>query len=300
MKKVKSASEIRRLIFESKKAGKTIGFVPTMGGLHAGHASLLKRARELSDLVVTSIFVNPEQFGPGEDFSEYPRDEEGDSRILEENGCDLVFLPEASEIFFDSKKIGISIDRLTDHLCGSSRPGHFEGVLLIVAKLFNIVTPDMAFFGQKDAQQAVIIQRMVAELDFPVKIVLCSTVREEDGLAMSSRNLYLSKQDRMSAAGMIAGLREAFAEADNGERDPSVLKNLIGGRMNASGFEPDYIEIVRAGSLDPVEKIEGTVLMAAAGYLSGTRLIDNITFRTVGKRVEEVLFEFPEWSRDGE
>ena len=299
MKKVKSASEIHRLIFERRKAGKTIGFVPTMGGLHEGHVSLLKRARELSEFVVSSIFINPVQFGLGEDFSEYPRDEEGDCRILEENGCDLVFLPDTSDLFFDSKKIGISIDGLTDHLCGSSRPGHFEGVLLIVAKLFNIVTPDMAFFGQKDAQQAVIIQRMTAELDFPVKIILCPTIREEDGLAMSSRNLYLSKEDRAAAAGLITGLRDAFAEAGNGERDPSVLKNLVEGRMKASGFEPDYVEIVRAGSLDPVEKIEGMVLMAAAGYLSGTRLIDNIAFRTTGKKVEEILLEFPEWSRDG-
>ncbi len=297
MKKVKSASEIRRLIDERRKAGDSIGFVPTMGGLHAGHLSLLKRAVQLSDVVVASIFVNPVQFGPGEDFGEYPRDEDGDCRMLEENGCDLVFLPDVSEIFFDPKKIGISIDGLADHLCGRSRPGHFEGVLLIVAKLFNIISPDLAVFGQKDAQQAVIIQRMAAELDFPVKIVVSPTVREDDGLAMSSRNRYLSPEDRESATGLIAGLREAFAEASGGERDPAVLKGTVERRMTGSGFRPDYVEIVDAGSLEPVDTVDGRVLMAAAGHLAGTRLIDNIAFEVDGKSVREVLLEFPEWRR---
>ncbi|MBN2072116.1 MAG: pantoate--beta-alanine ligase [Candidatus Krumholzibacteriota bacterium] len=297
MKKFKSASEIRKAIVEIRKTGKKIGFVPTMGALHEGHISLVKMAGSVSDMVVSSIFVNPVQFGEGEDFEKYPRDEGRDCEILRENGCDLVFIPDASDLFSGSRRIGISIDGLADNLCGYSRPGHFEGVLLIVAKLFNILTPDFAFFGQKDAQQALIIQRMAADLDFPVRIMIGPTVREEDGLALSSRNIYLSMADRQRATGMIIGLREAFSRARGGERDSSVLKDIVTGRMKDSGFEIDYVEIVDAESLRPVGKTDGTVLMAAAGHLSGTRLIDNIVFRISADRVEEVLPEFHRWSR---
>ena len=282
---------------ESRKAGGSVGFVPTMGALHEGHISLVRLARKMSDLVVVSVFVNPVQFGPAEDFVRYPRNEKEDCDILQKIGCDLVFIPDAADIYTESDSIRISVSGLSDRLCGASRPGHFEGVLLIVAKLFNIVLPDMAFFGQKDAQQAVIIQRMVADLDFPVRVVLGPTARELDGLAMSSRNGHLSEADRRKAPGMYRGLREAFEAACGGERNAAVLKGIIRNSMEDSGFHVGYTEIVRGENLVPVEKIEGIVLMAAAGRLSDTRLIDNIAIRVDKRKVEEVLLEFPDWSR---
>ena len=297
MKKATSAAEASRILAEARREGLSIGLVPTMGALHEGHTSLVKMSLERSDFTVVSIFVNPKQFGAGEDLDKYPRTVKKDSRLLEELGCDLLFMPEKDSLYSDSDITKISTSNLGDHLCGASRPGHFDGVLLVVAKLFNITNPDFAFFGQKDAQQAVIIQRMAADLDFPVRIFLGPTVREEDGLAMSSRNRYLTPEERANAPAMRKGLLQAAEAIKNGERDAAILKKMISDSMNAAGFEIDYVEIVDGGTLQPVKSIEGTVLLAAAGVMGTTRLIDNIAMKAGPDGAAETLLEFPEWSR---
>ena len=295
----RTPAEARGYLLSRGKAGVVTGFVPTMGALHRGHESLLMAARERSDLVVASIFVNPAQFGPEEDFGRYPRTLDEDKAMLERCGCDMLFAPPAEEIYSKDDRTTISVARITGTLCGASRPGHFEGVLLIVAKLFNIVRPDLAFFGQKDAQQAVVIQRMAADLDFPVRIALVPTVREEDGLAVSSRNRYLGPVERRRAAAMYAGLREAVRLAGEGEREPAVLESAVASSMERAGFDIDYAGIVDAATMKPVPRIEGRILIAAAGRLGRTRLIDNVALDVSDEDVSEILLEFPEWSRYG-
>ncbi|MBN1163137.1 MAG: pantoate--beta-alanine ligase, partial [Candidatus Krumholzibacteriota bacterium] len=213
MRKTKTPAEIREILREIKRSEKVTGLVPTMGALHQGHLSLVRMARERCDYVIVSIFVNPKQFGPKEDFDLYPRTLDKDIEILEKLGVDLLFIPGAEDIYSSAGRTGISIKELAGHLCGASRPGHFQGVMLVVAKLFNIIDPGYAFFGQKDAQQAVIIQRMAADLDFPVKIIVGPTVREDDGLALSSRNRYLKGRQRESAPALFRGLEEARRQA---------------------------------------------------------------------------------------
>ena len=268
-----------------------------MGALHEGHISLVRMSLERSDYTVVSLFVNPKQFGEGEDLDNYPRIEERDSELLEELGCDLLFAPAAGSLYSDSDRSTVSVSGLGDHLCGASRPGHFDGVLLVVAKLFNIVRPDYAFFGQKDAQQAVIIQRMAADLDFPVRILLGPTVREDDGLAMSSRNRYLSRKERTEAPKMREGLLAAAGAVEKGERDASALKDIVTASMDAGGFEIDYVEVVDGGTLQPLQSVDGTILLAAAGKLGATRLIDNIAMKVGPDGAAETLLEFPGWSR---
>jgi len=297
MKTVTTPADARRLLERMRETGGAVGFVPTMGAMHAGHESLVTMARERTGIVVASIFVNPRQFGPGEDFERYPRVLEKDSAALERLGCDVLFAPRRDSIYSADDRTAISVAGLGDGLCGASRPGHFEGVLLIVAKLFNIVRPDAAFFGQKDAQQAVIIQRMTVDLDMPVRIFIGPTVREPDGLAMSSRNAYLGPGERARAPGMRRGLLDALDAVRRGERGADPVRRLVLARMDEAGFAVEYATVVDGRTMEPVERIDGTVLIAAAGRLGATRLIDNIALRVEGGNVRETVLEFPEWSR---
>ena len=296
---VRDPAGVRDLVGAARRSGRSIGFVPTMGALHEGHMSLVRLGRERASYLVASIFVNPKQFGPREDYGRYPRDEARDAALLEDAGCDLLFAPSERDIYSRDDRTRISVGMLDEFLCGASRPGHFDGVALIVAKLLNIVQPDEAFFGQKDAQQAVIIQRMAADLDFPVRIVVCPTVREADGLAMSSRNAYLSESERGRAAALYEGLMEAREAIRNGERAPGAVKRIMVARLTRSELAVDYAEVVDAATLRPVNGIDGLVLIAAAARLGRTRLIDNIVLRVSPDGVEEAALEFPEWSRYG-
>jgi pantoate--beta-alanine ligase len=297
MEKTTRPAEAADMLAAVRRQGKKIGFVPTMGALHDGHLSLVRMSLERSDYTVVSIFVNPMQFGEGEDFERYPRVESRDFELLERLGCDMVFMPGSDVLYSDGDVTSLSISVLGDHLCGADRPGHFSGVLLVVAKLFNIVRPDFAFFGQKDAQQAVIIQRMAADLDFPVRIFLGPTIREDDGLAMSSRNGYLSEAERAAAPSMRRGLLEAFRAVADGERDVAAVRRIIITAMKDGGFDVDYAEVVDGRTLQPIDAFDGVVLLAAAGRLGSTRLIDNIAIRMGPGGAEETLLEFPEWSR---
>ncbi|MFW5950803.1 MAG: pantoate--beta-alanine ligase [Gemmatimonadota bacterium] len=257
--------------------GHVIALVPTMGALHEGHLSLMDRARELAGHVVVSIFVNPTQFGPGEDYEQYPRALERDVELAEARGVDLVYAPPSDEVYPDgSPAIRVVPGPLAERLCGASRPGHFEGVLTVVCKLFNMVQPDVAVFGRKDYQQATLIRQMVRALDFPVRVELGPTVREEDGLALSSRNRYLSTRERGRAASLSQGLFAARAAFEEGVRDADRLKARVRGTMRDADVEPEYIELVDPDTLEPVDgAVEGSVL-AVAARVGETRLIDNI------------------------
>ncbi|HSG28868.1 MAG TPA: pantoate--beta-alanine ligase [Candidatus Krumholzibacterium sp.] len=296
---VRTADELREKVLHARRSGLSIGLVPTMGALHDGHASLVEMSRGTCGFTITSIFINPTQFGPGEDLDRYPRTAAKDSQMLENLGCDLLFMPDAADMYDGKGVTGITVSGLGEHLCGASRPGHFEGVLLVVAKLLHMASPDAAFFGQKDAQQAVMIQRMVADLDFPVRIRVGPIVREKDGLAMSSRNSYLSPEERKKAVAIHDGLREAFERILAGERGSREIGRSMGARMEQSGFAVDYAGVYCAAGLQPVETLEGDVLLAAAGRMGKTRLIDNIALRIEGPEVRETILEFPEWSRYG-
>jgi pantoate--beta-alanine ligase len=299
MKMLRTPREVRDALRPVRRAGSRIGFVPTMGALHEGHAHLVSLARERTDYVVASLFVNPKQFGPREDFQSYPRNDRADAKWLRARGCDLLFVPTDSDVYSSQDRTRVHVTQLSQPLCGAFRPGHFDGVALIVAKLFNIVQPDEAFFGQKDAQQAVIIQRMAADLDFPVRITLGATVREPDGLAMSSRNRYLDVDSRERAVAIHGALEKARTEIEGGARNVAALEGLMRAEMEGAGFEVDYAEIVDGETLQHLKRIDGLVLVAAAGRIGGARLIDNIALRVMRERVEEILLEFPEWSRYG-
>jgi len=274
---IRTISELRQALRPYRQRGSRIGFVPTMGALHEGHLSLIRRARQECDVVVVSIYVNPTQFGPAEDFDRYPRQLEKDLQACEQEGVDFVFAPSDREMYGDGTLTTVHVARLTDRLCGPFRPGHFDGVCTVVAKLFNIVQPDAAYFGQKDAQQAVVIRRMTADLNFPVEIVVCPTVRESDGLAASSRNAYLTEQQRRQATCIYRALKAAEEEILAGQREPAVLIDKIRQViLDAGPCEIDYIEIVDPETLEPVRKVSGRVLIATAVRIGNTRLIDNI------------------------
>lgn len=278
MKVVKSTTTVRELLDEVRRSGRSIAFVPTLGALHRGHASLIDAARSAGDAVVVSIFVNPAQFGPKEDFSRYPRDEAGDLALCKRLDVELAFLPSSGDLYPPAHATSVRVQGLTDHLCGPHRPGHFAGVALIVAKLFNIVQPQRAYFGEKDAQQLAIIRRMTADLDFPVKIIACPTIRESDGLALSSRNRYLSEKERCRATALYTGLCAAQDLARAGER--SALRLVDAVRTLVTAAQPtriDYISLVDTESLQPISRLETTALMALAVWFGDTRLIDNVT-----------------------
>jgi pantoate--beta-alanine ligase len=280
MKIVESVAEMRALARAWARGGKRIGFVPTMGYLHEGHLSLVRESRSRADVTVVSIFVNPTQFGPNEDFQKYPRDPEKDAAYLERGGVDCLFHPDASEIYPPGYRTYVEVHGLQDRLCGRSRPGHFRGVVTVVLKLFEIVRPDLAFFGAKDAQQVLIIRRMAADLDLDVEVVTCPLVREADGLALSSRNAYLSPEERKAALALSTGLRWAEKAVAAGERDAG---RLVAGVRSVLEAEPlariDYVEAVDTETLEPVAEVRGEVLLALAVFIGSTRLIDNVRLR---------------------
>lgn len=277
MRTVRTVDELRRAVAAARSKGRTIGFVPTMGSLHEGHLSLVDEARDRTGLVVLSIFVNPLQFGPGEDFDAYPRDEARDAEQAEQRGVDILYAPDVREVYPDGELVvRVVPKKLADRLCGLSRPGHFEGVLTVVAKLFGMVQADVAVFGQKDWQQATLIRRMVKDLDMPVEVVVAPIVREEDGLAMSSRNTYLTPPLRERALSLSRGLfaaRDAFAE---GVTDAERLKAKVRGTMRGADVEPEYVELVDPDTLDPLEEAAPGALLAIAARVGETRLIDNL------------------------
>jgi len=277
MKIIHSVADMQAEAEALRRSGQTIGFVPTMGYLHEGHLSLLRIARKRADVTVMSIFVNPTQFGPNEDLERYPRDFERDERLAREEGCDILFYPSAEEMYPHPYRTYVVVEEITHVLCGKSRPTHFRGVTTIVAKLFNIVKPHFAVFGQKDAQQVIVIKQMARDLNFNLDILTGPIVREPDGLAMSSRNAYLSADERKDALNLYKSLTEAKRLIEAGERDALKIKNAIERILRqGKSVRTDYIEIVDTTNLKPVEKIQGDVLIALAVFVGKTRLIDNI------------------------
>ena len=267
----------RRAVKQARKQGKGIGLVPTMGALHRGHVSLIEAAARQCEFVVVSLFVNPTQFGPGEDFNKYPRPLDQDLVICRAHGVDLVFAPTAQEMYGRQNLTWVDVEKLTEPLCGRFRPGHFRGVATVCAKLFNVVLPDRAFFGQKDAQQVAVIRRMVTDLDMPLEIVVCPTVREADGLAMSSRNQYLTAQQRGQACTIYRALKHCEDRIGQGIRDAGLLVAAVAEVLRqVPGVEIQYVSIVDAETLQPVDPVSGEVLVAVAVKLGSTRLIDNI------------------------
>ena len=276
MEIVKTIKQVRAAVSDARKAGKKIGLVPTMGALHSGHVSLIDRAVADCDFVVVSIFVNPTQLGPNEDFDKYPRDLDADAGVCQKAGVDVIFAPGASEMYPSENITWVSVEKITDPLCGAGRPGHFRGVTTVCTKLFNIVLPDAAFFGQKDAQQAIVIKRMVADLNMPLDIVVCPTVRQEDGLALSSRNKYLSDAERKDALLISKALKACDKAIAGGENDAEKLLNLMKDILGSGAVDIEYLSIADAATLENVLKIEGQVLVAIAVRVGKTRLIDNI------------------------
>jgi pantoate--beta-alanine ligase len=275
-----SPTELTRLTREAHRTGKRVGFVPTMGALHEGHLSLVRAARSQSDVAIASIFVNPTQFGPTEDLARYPRMLAKDSAMLAAEKVDCLFAPSVEEMYPAGAAAWVNVEGLSDKLDGGPRPGHFRGVTTVVAKLFNIVQPDLAFFGQKDAAQVAVIRKMVRDLHFATEIVVCPIVREADGLAMSSRNAYLTAEDRRRAAIIYRSLRRVQALADQGEMNSARLA-AAGREIMAE--EPsvriDYYEVVNPDTLDPVADVTRGALVAAAAYVGNTRLIDNVMLK---------------------
>lgn len=273
---LKSIIETRKQVNEWKKAGLQVALVPTMGYLHEGHRSLIDRAKKENDKVVVSIFVNPMQFGPNEDLDAYPRDLERDAKICEDGGVDLIFHPEVEEIYGRDFSTYVDMKTLPEKLCGASRPIHFRGVQTVVAKLFHIIPAQRAYFGQKDAQQLAIIRRMVLDLNFDIEIIGCPIIREEDGLAKSSRNTYLSAEERREAVILNQSLEEAMNAISNGEKNANVVKKIIVQTLNTCPLAKiDYVEVVNFDNIQPIDCIEGSVLIAIAVYIGKTRLIDN-------------------------
>jgi len=272
---VNEITALRKLLAPQRVAGKTIGLVPTMGALHAGHRRLLDIARAETDVVVASIFVNPIQFNRAEDLDRYPRTLDQDLEVCRDTGVDLVFAPSAAEMYPEEPRTWVDVPALSEHLCGPGRPGHFRGVATVVMKLFQIVQPDRAYFGEKDAQQLAIIRRMVKDLDVPVTVVPVATVREFDGLAMSSRNRHLTPEERQRAVVLSQALFAARALVLQGERSAEKIRTAVGPLFD--GIQLEYFSIVDPETLMPVERIEGPVLIAGAIWLGSTRLIDNVT-----------------------
>jgi len=280
MQVVKSPKKMQKICGELKRKGKIIGFVPTMGYLHEGHLSLIGIAKKRSDVLVVSLFVNPTQFGPKEDFAKYPRDFKRDRSLLEREGCDFAFAPRVKDMYPERYLTYVNVDKITHKLEGVIRPGHFKGVTTIVAKLFNIVQPDVAVFGQKDAQQAVVLKKMVDDLNYGIKMIVAPTVRERDGLALSSRNMYLSRDERKQATVLYQSLREAKRLIGKGERSAA---KIIGRMRNLIKKQPlaelDYVAITDANSLELLRKLKGEILISLAVRFGKTRLIDNIKMK---------------------
>ncbi|GGA38527.1 pantothenate synthetase [Kroppenstedtia guangzhouensis] len=277
MQKIERIAQLRDFLRPHRE--RRLGLVPTMGYLHEGHLSLIRQAAKECEQVVVSVFVNPLQFGPGEDLDRYPRDLERDQKLAGEAGADILFTPGVGEMYPNGAKTTVRITGLTDRLCGASRPGHFDGVATVVSKLFHIVEPDRAYFGQKDAQQVAVIQQMVQDLNFPVEVVSCPTVREADGLAMSSRNVYLSPEERKQAAILYKTLREATREREAGRlcRAAEAVQFIRERLEKAEGLLIDYVEVLSYPELEPLDRLDGDRSIAAVAVrLGSTRLIDNV------------------------
>ena len=277
MKQLHTVSSMKATCRQVTRSGKTLGFVPTMGALHEGHLSLVRASTSRCNVTAVSIFVNPLQFGPTEDLAKYPRTLERDSAMLEEAGVDLLFFPSVEEMYPPGAKTRVHVAELSEKLDGASRPGHFLGVATVVNKLFEIVRPDLAFFGQKDAAQVAVLRKMVRDLDMDVEMVVCPIVREKDGLAMSSRNAYLTAEQRQQARVLHRSLMRVQAAADQGQRDAARLRE-IGEQVIAEELAArlDYFAVVDPDTLDPVQDVGGGALVAVAAYVGATRLIDNI------------------------
>jgi pantoate--beta-alanine ligase len=281
MKIARSKAELREALAGPRRRGRKIGLVPTMGYFHEGHLSLMRRAREDCEIVVVSLFVNPTQFGPGEDLDAYPRDEERDARLAAHEGVDLLWIPDSEQIYPEGFATAVEVsDELTGVLEGDPEhrgPSHFRGVTTVVAKLFNSVQPDVAYFGRKDAQQALVIRRMTRDLDFPVRIEVLPTVREEDGLALSSRNAYLDPEERERASAISRALLAAQRAAVEGETSIDALVEVARNELRSAGIEPEYVEARSAEDLSPIAELNGGfVLMAVAARVGRARLIDNV------------------------
>jgi pantoate--beta-alanine ligase len=279
---VKTVEDVRHAVSPARGRGLSVGLVPTMGALHAGHVSLLRAARQETGFVVVSIFVNPTQFGPGEDLTRYPRQLEKDMEACSHEDVDVVFAPAETTVYPPGFRTFVEVTALEDVLCGPSRPGHFRGVATVVLKLFHIVEPDIAYFGQKDAQQARIIQQMVGDLELKIRLRICPIVREPDGLALSSRNRHLNVAQRRQATVLYQALEDARQRIEAGERDADRLRQDLASRIRAAPeARLDYAEIVDADTLQPMNKLHGDVLIAVAAKFGDTRLIDNIMVRGI-------------------
>lgn len=278
MELCQTIDHIRQVVAAARRSGKRIGFVPTMGALHAGHGALIQQAVAECGFVVVSIFVNPTQFGPTEDFDRYPRPLQADLAYCRRLGVSAVFAPSVQQMYPVPQTTWVIVEKLTEGLCGASRPGHFRGVATVCAKLFNIVQPDVAYFGQKDAQQAHVIQQMVAELNMPLTIVVCPIVRDPDGLALSSRNQYLTADQRQQAVCLYQALKAACDAIQAGQRDAAAIRQHMRQIIEQAGGKIDYIEIVDSQTLQPLQVLNGRILIALAVYIGSTRLIDNAIF----------------------
>ena len=278
MRTLRTVAELREALAPERRAGRVIGLVPTMGAFHDGHLSLMRQARAECDVVVVSLFVNPAQFAPGEDLAAYPRDEQRDVALAGAERVDVLFAPAPEEVYPEGFDTVVRVRGLTEVLCGDPDrrgPEHFDGVTTVVAKLFNMAAPDVAFFGQKDAQQALVIRQLVRDLDIPVRVRICPTVREPDGLALSSRNAYLDAEQRARAAALNRALEAAEAAVGSGERRAGEVLRAAQAELERAGVDPEYLELRSATDLSPVERVNGSTLLAVAARIGQARLIDN-------------------------
>jgi pantoate--beta-alanine ligase len=277
MKVITTKRELQQAIMEIKQSNKSIGFVPTMGFLHEGHQALIKNARKQNDVVVLSIFVNPLQFGPKEDLASYPRDFERDSNIAKAEGVDIIFFPSVDEMYPHELSVTVSVNKRTDVLCGQSRPGHFDGVATVLTKLFHLVQPDRAYFGKKDAQQVAVVSGLVEDFHFPLELVPVETVREQDGLAKSSRNVYLTEEERNQAPVLYKSLQKAEKMITEGEKDPERVRKVLTAQIQEETMgSVDYVSVLSFPKLEPIQHLNGTVIIAIAVKFSKARLIDNM------------------------
>ena len=278
MKIITTIAELQQAIYEEKQNGKSVGYVPTMGFLHEGHVSLMQRARKENDLVVLSIFVNPLQFGPNEDFDSYPRDIERDENIAKNIGVDYLFYPNVEEMYHGTPSVTVHVQSRTDCLCGKKRPGHFDGVATVLTKFFNIIQPNKAYFGLKDAQQVAVVEGLIQDFNFPVELVPVEIVREEDGLAKSSRNVFLSAEERQEAKELYQSLLKAQNAITAGERNPDTIVKLVSDHISAHTHGLiDYVEVYQYPELQRVTTLSGQIIVAVAVKFTKARLIDNIT-----------------------
>ena len=275
MRTVTTVAELREALEPERMAGRSIGLVPTMGAFHEGHLSLMRAARSATDVVVVSLFVNPAQFGPNEDLASYPRDFDRDRDLAEAEGVDILFAPGLDEVYPEGFETTVVVGGLTEQLEGEMRPGHFTGVTTVVTKLFNMVAPDVAWFGQKDAQQALVIRKLVRDLNMPVRIEVAPTIRESDGLAMSSRNAYLTPDERPRAVALSRALDAAERAVAEGRVDADAVLAAARAELDAAGVDPEYLELLSAHDLSPAERVNGSTLLAVAARVGRARLIDN-------------------------